>query len=413
VRLPWQDNSADETDFRIERRASGAFAEIATVGANSTAFTAAGLAPATTYEFRVRARNGGGSSAYSNVATATTPPQGPQPPAAPGDLVATALSPSAIQLTWEDRSANETSFSLEARSYGGFAPLAALPAGTTGYTAAGLAAATPYEFRVRAQNAAGSSPFSNLAAAATRGLPGPCVEDGTTLCLLSGALRVEANWRNQHAAGTLGVGHAVPLSAKSGAFWFFRDDNVEVVAKGLDGRPVNGHYWFFYGGLSDVEYWLRVTKTASGEVAVFHNPPGEICGGADVTALPEAAGALPGSVRAVTGSCAPAPDTLCLLGGRFAVRVTWANPSNGSSGVGRPVAAADRTGYFWFFNDQNYELVVKALDGRAVNGHFWFFYGALSDVEYQIEVTDTATGDSRTYANPAGEICGRGDAAAF
>ena len=50
---------------------------------------------------------------------------------------------------------------------------------------------------------------------------------------------------------------------------------------------------------------------------------------------------------------------------------------------------------------------------RAINGRFWFFYGALSDVDYQITVTDTVTGDSRTYHNPPGEICGAADTDAF
>ena len=39
------------------------------------------------------------------------------------------------------------------------------------------------------------------------------------------------------------------------------------------------------------------------------------------------------------------------------------------------------------------------LDGRPVNGHFWVFYGALSDVEYTITVTDTVTGNRRRYHN--------------
>jgi hypothetical protein len=53
------------------------------------------------------------------------------------------------------------------------------------------------------------------------------------------------------------------------------------------------------------------------------------------------------------------------------------------------------------------------LDGRQVNGRFWVFYGALSDVAYTITVTDTETGTHKEYRNPPGEICGRGDTAAF
>ena len=58
------------------------------------------------------------------------------------------------------------------------------------------------------------------------------------------------------------------------------------------------------------------------------------------------------------------------------------------------------TGAFWFFDAANIELVVKVLDGRPVNGNFWLFYGALSNVEYTLTVTDTETGAVKTYSNP-------------
>ncbi len=430
IALTWQDNATDETGFRIERRTGGgSFGEVASVGANVTAFTAAGLAAATTYEFRVRAVNEQGFSAYSSTASATTAPAGPTVPVAPSNLTATAVSTSRINLSWRDNAANETGYRVERRGYSGFTEVASLPAGSTSFAVTGLAAASPYEFRVRAANAQGLSAYSNPASTNTRGVVGPCVANDTTLCLLAGALRVEVDWKNQHAGGALGTGHAGALSTKTGSFWFFSADNVELLVKALDGGPVNGHYWFFYGALSDVEYWVRVTQTVTGEVAVFHNPPGEICGAGDVSALLKsfaaesvatglrvdawpAAEAAP-VARATTASCTPGPQVLCLLGGRFEVRVDWVNPRNATSGTGTRVEASDRSGYFWFFDPANLELVVKALDGRAQNGHFWFFYGALSDVEYHLHVRDTVTGTSRTYDNPLGEICGLGDTAAF
>jgi hypothetical protein len=57
--------------------------------------------------------------------------------------------------------------------------------------------------------------------------------------------------------------------------------------------------------------------------------------------------------------------------------------------------------------------VVKVLDGRAVNGRFWVFYGALTDIEYTILVRDTATGEVRMYENPAGQLASRADTSAF
>lgn len=92
--------------------------------------------------------------------------------------------------------------------------------------------------------------------------------------------------------------------------------------------------------------------------------------------------------------------------------VAWRDPA-GHQGVGTTVPLTSDTGAFWFFAPANVELVVKVLDGRAVNGKFWVFYGALSDVEYTLTVTDTATGVMKTYHNPAGRLASVADTSAF
>ena len=68
---------------------------------------------------------------------------------------------------------------------------------------------------------------------------------------------------------------------------------------------------------------------------------------------------------------------------------------------------------FWFFDPTNVELVVKVIDARTLNGKFWVFYGALSDVQYDLTVTDTTTGFSHTYHNNQGNLCGKGDTGTF
>jgi hypothetical protein len=73
IKLDWQDNSNNETGFRIERQTTGSFTRIATVGASVTSYYDAGLNPSTTYTYRVYAYNSAGNSAYSNEASATTP----------------------------------------------------------------------------------------------------------------------------------------------------------------------------------------------------------------------------------------------------------------------------------------------------------------------------------------------------
>jgi hypothetical protein len=76
IDLFWADNSDNETEFKIERSTDAGitFTEIATVGANATAFPDAGLSPLTAYTYRLRASNLAGDSDYSNTATAITSP---------------------------------------------------------------------------------------------------------------------------------------------------------------------------------------------------------------------------------------------------------------------------------------------------------------------------------------------------
>lgn len=417
VQLAWRDNSGDETGFRVEMKSPGtAFQQVLSVGPDVVTARVGGLKAGTAYTFRVRARNAGGFSAYSNTATVTTA-SAVAAPAAPAGLVAVPVSGTRIALSWQDRSSNETEFVIEAASpVSGFARVATAPADATAAAIDGLAPGTPYTFRVRARNAGGASAFSGLASAATRGQGGPCAADGQTLCLLGGRFRVQVRWKNGAAHG---AGMAVPVagSSQTGMFWFFGAENIELIVKVLDGTSVNDFYWTFYGGLSDVEYWITATDTESGESKTYYNPRGNLCGAGDVRSLPAA-----GTASAALGASAPyrtpivdgvcAPGALCLLGGRFQVEVEW-QLADGQQGEGTPVALTDQSGLFWFFGPENIELVVKVLDGQPVNGSHWFFYGALSDVAYRITVTDTTTGARKTYNNPAGSLCGRADTSAF
>jgi hypothetical protein len=108
--------------------------------------------------------------------------------------------------------------------------------------------------------------------------------------------------------------------------------------------------------------------------------------------------------------CQAGAQHLCL--GVFRLEVVWANRA-GATGVGLAVPLGDDSGYFWFFDDANVELVVKAIDGRALNQHFWIFYGALSDVEYTLTVTNDFTGEARTYFNPQRNMASVADLEAF
>ncbi|HMB52721.1 MAG TPA: hypothetical protein VKU40_05355 [Thermoanaerobaculia bacterium] len=261
--------------------------------------------------------------------------------------------------------------------------------------------------------------------------PEACLTDASASCLgAGGRFVVRVLYRDHHNGGE-GKGLSLPAagSNRSAFFWFFRPDNVELVVKVLDGTPVNGAYWTFYGALSDVEYWVVVEDRERGVRRIYHNPPGELCGLGDTQSMPVFAGStataaepafgLLGLDAATAGShptepCVADAETLCLLDGRFQVRVAWQDQHNGGSGVGGALPFADRSGFFWFFRPDNVELVVKVLDGTPVNGKIWVFYGALSDVGYEVEVTDMQDGHTvRKYVNTPGNLCGNADNSAF
>lgn len=93
----------------------------------------------------------------------------PQPPAAPSNLAASALSSSEIYLTWSDNSSDETGFIVARATVNGgpYTDIATLGAGVTSYSNTGLAAGTTYYYVVRATNDAGDSANSNQASATT------------------------------------------------------------------------------------------------------------------------------------------------------------------------------------------------------------------------------------------------------
>ncbi len=247
-----------------------------------------------------------------------------------------------------------------------------------------------------------------------------CTDSDGALCLSGGRFRVEVEWQSHN--GERGIGALERLSDETGIATFFSPENVELVFKLLDGRGINDHHWVYYGALSDVEYWLTVTDTLHDRVVVYRNPPGEICGRGDSKAFAELAAVAavltapgppdisPAPVVETEGDCRE--GALCLLDGRFEVTAEWTK-ADGESGVATPLPGAGATGTMWFFSPGNIELAVKALDGRANNNAFWVFAAGLTDVDYQLTVTDTVAGVSKTYSNPSRPFCGLGDTSAF
>jgi fibronectin type 3 domain-containing protein len=74
VQLSWTDNSDDESEFDIERSLDGnTWTQIGTVGVNVSSFNDTTAQALTTYDYRVKASNSVGSSAYTYANDITTP----------------------------------------------------------------------------------------------------------------------------------------------------------------------------------------------------------------------------------------------------------------------------------------------------------------------------------------------------
>ena len=167
IRLTWIDHSDNESGFKIwQKKGSGIWQHICSVGTNVTSKNINGLQGETKYYYRVRAYNIGGDSTFSNTASETTPPK------APTKLKATAISSSEIKITWIDHSNAESGFQIQWKKNGFSWQNKTVGADVTSWTHTGLPPTTKYYYRVRAYNSNGNSYWSNTDDATTKGSGG-------------------------------------------------------------------------------------------------------------------------------------------------------------------------------------------------------------------------------------------------
>ncbi len=142
-------------------------------------------------------------------------------------------------------------------------------------------------------------------------------------------------------------------------------------------------------------YWLVTSGYSTNEKGAFQNTIHcePIGGSANATVL------VQGSCGAYLGI--PSVDTVCLKGYYLVAVRDVTNSSQGGFGIPVRTGSID-TALFWFYNDTNWELMVKVLNGCAVNGHFWVFGGALTDQGYDLVVTDMFLGGQKHYVNHLG-----------
>ncbi len=160
IRLTWQDNSINETGFRIHNGMGWS----TDVGPNVTSYTRTGLAPGTLQCLYVGAiDNGGRVSMASTYSCATTPT--PTPLGVPLNVNAVAVDANRIQISWTDNSSAEMGFAIANGT-----TAANVGANITTYIWAFLAPGTTMCFWVASKSSSlGQSPWSNQSCATTPG----------------------------------------------------------------------------------------------------------------------------------------------------------------------------------------------------------------------------------------------------
>jgi len=216
------------------------------------------------------------------------------------------------------------------------------------------------------------------------------------------AMTTDGTTRYHYVNGQLAGTFAEPdpgaaLPSNLNAFMIGNDANWDYAP---DGRIDEVRLWNVARSQSDIQRTMRVAIDApqTGLVSVWH-----LDGNGD-DAIGSNDGTKSGAVFApqpIGGFCAPSDTVLCLGGGRFEVSITWATDSDSGSGHVVPGYSAD-SGLFWFFNENNWELMIKALNGCGVNGHRWVFTAATTNVQYDVTVKDLYTNDTAMYHNPLG-----------
>jgi len=167
IDLNWQDNSNIESGFEIwQQKEGGSWQLKSTVGANITSKDITGLEEGTTYCYKIRAYSSYGNSDWSNTDCDTTPPCPPGPPEAPSNLAGYAECFDVL-LMWEDNSNNEEGFKIERAMPTSFVEIDRVGPNSYSYGDNDLECQRIYIYRVRAYNAAGDSPYSNIASTKT------------------------------------------------------------------------------------------------------------------------------------------------------------------------------------------------------------------------------------------------------
>lgn len=175
------------------------------------------------------------------------------------------------------------------------------------------------------------------------------------------------------------------------------------------GHYVDGSFRTVMSYPYDCKQGCPVALHFSNPAVPFNGQPTGIAGQRDNSRVINTTRSRFAAPRSSLLPCRQEANALCLGGGRFKVQVDWFNQHDSASGVGRAIHRTGSSGFFSFSDPSNLELMVKVLDfGDSVK----VFYGQLTELEFNLFVLDTRTGEYKDYRNTPGE-CGGIDQNAF
>ena len=222
---PADDGGAEIDGYRVQVSTTNGLTWntlVSNTGSATTAYTHAGLEPASTRHYQVAAINAVGRSPESNRASATTDAALPD---APRNLTANAQGTSQIKLSWMEPSytggVSITGYQIEVSEDGGTQweiLVANTSTASTSYNHTGLDPASTRHYRVSAINSAGVGAESNVAFATTDARAPDAPTDLTAVA--NGTSRIDLAWTAPaYDGGAAVTGYRIEVSVDRGLVW--------------------------------------------------------------------------------------------------------------------------------------------------------------------------------------------------
>jgi hypothetical protein len=264
--LTWNGSSdSDLQGYHVYRGSgpNGAFTRLTSSPITATSFTDNNYPGNATYMVRAVKLEHSGSGTFYNASqgvffpesgsggdggggtTGSTGGIGGTAPASPASLAASSISASQVNLSWQDKSDNESGYRIERKTgvNGAWAQIAAIPANSVSYSNTGLGAGTTYYYRVFAYNDAGSSAPSNEAYVSTAAAS----PTSASAAFVSTDSQTEGSWQGVYGADGYGIiangnsypGYVTPQpSGYSDYQWTDSTSETRALQKTTDGSRI-------------------------------------------------------------------------------------------------------------------------------------------------------------------------------